>query len=185
MNYFTSAHPHVCGEHHYESAGKVAYFGSSPRVWGARVVMRLELSALRLIPTCVGSTALGLFPGVVGAAHPHVCGEHKILRRDAVNDAGSSPRVWGARCGHTVRREGARLIPTCVGSTRSDAPPKEQLSAHPHVCGEHDKADSISVGHLGSSPRVWGALWATRTNPSMLRLIPTCVGSTTRQTASA
>ena len=137
-------------------------------------------SWVRLIPTCVGSTRYLDVMLSMTPAHPHVCGEHDAVIPSVEKALGSSPRVWGAPVLTRHQKNNCRLIPTCVGSTRSDAPPKEQLSAHPHVCGEHDKADSISVGHLGSSPRVWGALWATRTNPSMLRLIPTCVGSTSR-----
>ena len=55
------------------------------------------------------------------------------------------------------------------------------VTAHPHVCGEHEESENIIREGIGSSPRVWGAhpqfLWGF----SFERLIPTCVGSTVIQ----
>ena len=76
------------------------------------------------------------------------------------------------------RAHAARLIPTCVGSTSGSASMRSVWSAHPHVCGEHSAVLRHIASGCGSSPRVWGAraykYWAV----SMIRLIPTCVGST-------
>ena len=73
----SAAHPHVCGEHAVRRTFLSRHFGSSPRVWGARCLMRRRSAPSRLIPTCVGSTDRGL------------------LFEAATQ--GSSPRVWGAR----------------------------------------------------------------------------------------
>ena len=51
-----AAHPHVCGEHQFVVAEYLAQVGSSPRVWGAPLVLRTASIGTRLIPTCVGST---------------------------------------------------------------------------------------------------------------------------------
>ena len=147
----------MCGEHDDDIMWNLHNFGSSPRVWGARVVMRLELSALRLIPTCVGSTAFGLFPGVVGAAHPHVCGEHNSFTILPFKIFGSSPRVWGALNNPLDIIPDGRLIPTCVGSTPTRREPENPRTAHPHVCGEHEEHQIMKSLYHGSSPRVWGA----------------------------
>ena len=112
-----TAHPHVCGEHFAALAVAAASFGSSPRVWGARLARAPHNLRLRLIPTCVGSTLeVGLMRTGV-TAHPHVCGEHveTLVRR--VSGDGSSPRVWGAPCRWVEVLACSRLIPTCVGST--------------------------------------------------------------------
>ena len=71
-----------------------------------------------------------------------------------------------------------RLIPTCVGSTVIRPISASASAAHPHVCGEHDVPRNAPVRELGSSPRVWGAPPLRRELLPLLRLIPTCVGST-------
>ena len=52
------------------------------------------------------------------------------------------------------------------------------VSAHPHVCGEHNSVADALAGLDGSSPRVWGAQTKSSVRTVSLRLIPTCVGST-------
>ena len=132
----------------------------------------------RLIPTCVGSTTSRIKKEGRRPAHPHVCGEHSFKVYAQQVSAGSSPRVWGALKG-TVRGEHpARLIPTCVGSTSSSRGLVLSDSAHPHVCGEHPVETIAGAAHLGSSPRVWGAQRRLAPHSLGVRLIPTCVGST-------
>ena len=133
-------------------------FGSSPRVWGALVTGTPSAAATRLIPTCVGSTVKSRLLSPRAAAHPHVCGEHMPTVALHFPPLGSSPRVWGALADPFSGAGSTRLIPTCVGSTRS--PTEFRLRV------------------AGSSPRVWGApsrFLFVRLPP---RLIPTCVGST-------
>ena len=73
---------------------------------------------------------------------------------------------------------GRRLIPTCVGSTPQTLISSSEVSAHPHVCGEHCSKSSFWVRSCGSSPRVWGAPNQRLHRYHAGRLIPTCVGST-------
>ena len=112
------------------------------------------------------------------SAHPHVCGEHFFRSFWLADSGGSSPRVWGAQ--HSLQSQGraGRLIPTCVGSTRSPSQPSPGTPAHPHVCGEHGGLAQNFFSLFGSSPRVWGAPSARSPERIHLRLIPTCVGST-------
>ena len=153
-----AAHPHVCGEHF---GGGLDFFedvGSSPRVWGALLQVFLAGRFWRLIPTCVGSTALASESGAGRSAHPHVCGEHAVTVPTIAGNTGSSPRVWGARRTCSKFLLAVRLIPTCVGSTLRTLPRKDSSAAHPHVCGEHGRVVYWGDQKSGSSPRVWGAL---------------------------
>ena len=152
--------------------------GSSPRVWGAPQQKQLITQSLRLIPTCVGSTRFTPNALVQSTAHPHVCGEHITGGECARHCLGSSPRVWGAPSRTGWVRDGVRLIPTCVGSTSLVANARAIASAHPHVCGEHRRCPGLPRLYVGSSPRVWGALSAAWVGTTGIRLIPTCVGST-------
>ena len=113
-----SAHPHVCGEHSINSLNLKFPLGSSPRVWGAPTIADRSDCRSRLIPTCVGSTSDGRNLTAFHPAHPHVCGEHNLDESRANPGCGSSPRVWGALEGVNHKACVARLIPTCVGSTR-------------------------------------------------------------------
>ena len=113
--------------------------------------------ACRLIPTCVGSTKSWIVTADEGQAHPHVCGEHAVADTESNRGPGSSPRVWGAPRASSTVQVSARLIPTCVGSTRRVAGRPSREPAHPHVCGEHGREGGRAVECCGSSPRVWGA----------------------------
>ena len=93
---------------------------------------------------------------------------------------GSSPRVWGARIARIGKPHIPRLIPTCVGSTSLPSCVKSIATAHPHVCGEHVLGYFFGLRLGGSSPRVWGALVREGFEVHLVRLIPTCVGSTGR-----
>ena len=111
----------------------------------------------RLIPTCVGSTPGPEDNSARCAAHPHVCGEHRLSLRKKTPSLGSSPRVWGALLATIEREPNRRLIPTCVGSTGAGEDGGHVEPAHPHVCGEHYLKPQARYHFLGSSPRVWGA----------------------------
>ena len=134
---------------------------------------------MRLIPTCVGSTGGSYFAKPPKTAHPHVCGEHGNHAPRKPSIGGSSPRVWGALNCVVDAVQAGRLIPTCVGSTPQHPTTAAHAPAHPHVCGEHRIRYRRCPPTGGSSPRVWGALLAWLAGEEWVRLIPTCVGSTT------
>ena len=168
----------MCGEHFLPTSKLRLSHGSSPRVWGALWCPACKMTWGRLIPTCVGSTPVAVERIEACSAHPHVCGEH-CLRSVAIRCVtGSSPRVWGALkatfAGHLQRR----LIPTCVGSTYRGGVNESDITAHPHVCGEHRYRAPFTSSRDGSSPRVWGARKRLFRRAPEFRLIPTCVGST-------
>ena len=153
-----SVHPHVCGEHCACLYRVIRGHGSSPRVWGTRVLPCLHVDLRRFIPTCVGNTVTPPPSVEPITVHPHVCGEHCSSVSINSPPRGSSPRVWGTlveEIGHLLSK---RFIPTCVGNTADSADVADALAVHPHVCGEHTfPAESVIISH-GSSPRVWGTL---------------------------
>ena len=65
-----------------------------------------------------------------------------------------------------------------MGSTTRRPKRSGDISAHPHVCGEHSLYVCGVLTQLGSSPRVWGAPRVVLACVRFGRLIPTCVGST-------
>ena len=173
-----AVHPHVCGEYDIltpefkelnrfiptcvgNTRGCQALNsdapGSSPRVWGIRVVVGGDEIDRRFIPTCVGNTIRRTQKRRGFSVHPHVCGEYCLLMTAVLS------RV--------------RFIPTCVGNTRAavvELPGEDgssprvwgirwvtrwtrwRRSVHPHVCGEYVVLMPRALRLGGSSPRVWG-----------------------------
>ncbi len=110
-------HPHACGEYSLEPGPKADGIGSSPRVWGIRLPMIVNLIPGRFIPTRVGNTATHDCEPDTGTVHPHACGEYVEPGNNSCCDRGSSPRVWGIR-GYSERYQHVvRFIPTRVGNT--------------------------------------------------------------------
>ena len=151
-----SVHPHVCGEHFYVVFQMFHFFGSSPRVWGTYHDLCRPGNYKRFIPTCVGNilNVRSKTPSI--SVHPHVCGEHIVSFRTAFSISGSSPRVWGTSTALTETSAGYRFIPTCVGNMIVYRVIVNQITVHPHVCGEHPVRSSFDSSLIGSSPRVWG-----------------------------
>ena len=110
-------HPHGCGEHAARIAAIRFSIGSSPRVWGTRMVNRRLLLRWRFIPTGVGNTCFYFRLIKSTAVHPHGCGEHQILVCIHPDKIGSSPRVWGTHPGTALLSQAVRFIPTGEGNT--------------------------------------------------------------------
>ena len=69
-------HPRVCGEHIRLTHGKNVFRGSSPRMRGTRLPVRLQERWSGIIPAYAGNTQCDFhFPSLIGD-HPRVCGEH-------------------------------------------------------------------------------------------------------------
>ena len=157
--------------------------GSSPRVWGIRLLFQLADVHVRFIPTRVGNTG-SIWPGPSPPpVHPHACGEY--FRADTVPDGfiGSSPRVWGIPWALRVSQEAARFIPTRVGNTAGASPAAHAGPVHPHACGEYTKNTQKQGKTDGSSPRVWGILEYIAIASVRRRFIPTRVGNTLQEDA--
>ncbi len=101
----TAVHPHACGEHINWVGGGHACSGSSPRMWGTRLIHVSVLPCARFIPTHVGNTKP--FPETQSPqpVHPHACGEHVEWVRPALLKIGSSPRMWGTHFRYLIERQ--------------------------------------------------------------------------------
>ena len=156
-------HPHACGEHGNFKKTFNLLIGSSPRLWGTRIIALLDLIQHRFIPTPVGNTSRRDFKSLVVSVHPHACGEHVMQAEGISKGIGSSPRLWGTLGLHHQTAGGVRFIPTPVGNTLAADALTLIALVHPHACGEHTTARSAKSAPTGSSPRLWGTQHHTTT----------------------
>ena len=110
-------HPHTCGELTEFKSGRRNGDGSSPHMWGTRLVVELPGSSLRFIPTHVGNSETVLADIHVQPVHPHTCGELEFYRRLHPSRAGSSPHMWGTLLHSEALLRATRFIPTHVGNS--------------------------------------------------------------------
>ncbi|EFW09826.1 hypothetical protein HMPREF9005_1185 [Actinomyces sp. oral taxon 178 str. F0338] len=174
------AHPRACGENRTPGAGFFRRGGSSPRVRGKLPDDLGRVKLCRLIPARAGKTLHpgGRLPG--RAAHPRACGENsRTVDHDGDPD-GSSPRVRGKPHPPARGRAPPRLIPARAGKTRARGPGARARAAHPRACGENTWCATWRAGPSGSSPRVRGKRYESRTARALTRLIPARAGKTAR-----
>ena len=193
-----TVHPRVCGELLQEAAAACGAAGSSPRVRGTPLGRLGDRQARRFIPACAGNSRSAWWTRPGTSVHPRVCGELYAGFHDAMNSAGSSPRVRGTRsqspsatCSTTVHPrvcgelgvDGDGEVPPSGSSPRvRGTPPSCRCRrgpgpVHPRVCGE--LADLLVDARIdyGSSPRVRGTRSASRASPGSRRFIPACAGN--------
>ena len=174
------AHPRVCGENGTVDVEGAKLAGSSPRVRGKLVCVRLFRLRPGLIPACAGKTSSGAVSAARTRAHPRVCGENGGVNLQTIETDGSSPRVRGKRQPRRFLPLVLGLIPACAGKTvraRGSAP---RGPAHPRVCGENRQLGPGNIVSPGSSPRVRGKPIPVRAGSHVGRLIPACAGKTRR-----
>ena len=93
----TAVHPHGRGELPRSRDSVSKGRGSSPRAWGTRGVVGLDLHPRRFIPTGVGNSVRSMARASQGAVHPHGRGELSSTEGCKASACGSSPRAWGTR----------------------------------------------------------------------------------------
>ena len=113
-------HPHACGDKSGNKGSRRDYRGSSPRVWGQVQVKSFKSPLPRIIPTRVGTSSSTGGAFFARVDHPHACGDKcsKLYGLDFYY--GSSPRVWGQDIKADAQVAGEGIIPTRVGTSRSD-----------------------------------------------------------------
>ena len=151
-------HPRVCGEHFLPIHLMWSWSGSSPRVRGTLDCCRDHAQDAGIIPACAGNTFSFSVAYSRSWDHPRVCGEHPWIAVQAVENAGSSPRVRGTRGQDECVEVAVGIIPACAGNTLTTGPPRRWSRDHPRVCGEHPGSGTTSLRREGSSPRVRGTL---------------------------
>mgnify|MGYP000982101885 CR=1 FL=1 len=119
---WTRDHPRACGEHSATRRANSTGLGSSPRMRGARSTPPPNKNGGRIIPAHAGSTCQ--HPCAYGQSgdHPRACGEHTILVRSSGFEAGSSPRMRGARRAFISSSSLLGIIPAHAGSTADHLP---------------------------------------------------------------
>ena len=89
-------HPRVRGEHPAGVRPTDRDGGSSPRARGARNPRGIDHPGHGIIPACAGSTDPQPAGSLSRGDHPRVRGEHRYVRHEQFQEAGSSPRARGA-----------------------------------------------------------------------------------------
>ena len=175
-----TAHPRVCGENLWIADSALRRPGSSPRVRGKLIAVRVFEGSSGLIPACAGKTRLATKRAQLLTAHPRVCGENEVVLQGPFSQSGSSPRVRGKHPGRNVVVVEHGLIPACAGKTRMALRHYDSPRAHPRVCGENLPLARGKRHSHGSSPRVRGKQEGPAMGKQTVGLIPACAGKTPR-----
>ena len=113
-------HPHTCGDKATVIVAVPDFVGSSPRVWGQGTMPQRRTSTAGIIPTRVGTSPIDSRGNAFIEDHPHACGDKMTSKVDSVESLGSSPRVWGQVLMILGTCLSAGIIPTRVGTRRSE-----------------------------------------------------------------
>ena len=116
--------------------------------------------------------------------HPHACGDKSFNYQPTAHIQGSSPRVWGQGCKSRPRWIPPGIIPTRVGTSKTDDHSGTPDVDHPHACGDKVFTMTSACTPSGSSPRVWGQACACRCVVCDTRIIPTRVGTSDKKRGS-
>src|SRR5262245_52945571 len=92
--------------------------------------------------------------------------------------AGSPPRAWGRRLDRRRPTRRARPAPTSVRATTTAVQPPLPPPPHPPVRGDDAEPALPALAANGSPPRAWGRRGPLQRVDRVLRLTPTCVGTT-------
>ncbi len=190
-------HPHVRGEDHRDSAGRVRGAETPPRAWGTlsesmsvvkeetppRAWGRLAIlepptALIRNTPTCVGKTQVQGYSRATSQKHPHVRGEDLLRSGGIENISETPPRAWGRLLRDSFKKIYTRNTPTCVGKTQRKTAALTLRKKHPHVRGEDLQPEACRTPCLETPPRAWGRPRGSRMPAGPLRNTPTCVGKT-------
>ena len=109
--------------------------------------------------------------------HPHACGDKPVLNHLELVAHGSSPRVWGQAALALRGNKGVRIIPTRVGTSLAKHVCRSVCRDHPHACGDKPDSSKTPRPRSGSSPRVWGQVYADMGRGIYNGIIPTRVGT--------
>ena len=68
--------------------------------------------------------------------------------------------MWGQEFSQTQTSLPARIIPTRVGTSQAMRAVTYRVKDHPHACGDKFGEYTAGLDKKGSSPRVWGQVYA-------------------------
>ena len=132
---FFSNHSHVCGINSMKRIHICMMGESFPRMWDQLFRHVKIYWCFRIIPTYVGSTLRSSGRARLRPNHSHVCGINGLERVHRFPRLESFPRMWDQRMRETRNARNSRIIPTYVGSTKSEFVGMCYPPNHSHVCG--------------------------------------------------
>ena len=138
----------------------------------------MQRNAARFIPAWAGNTICNPRPFQSSAVHPRVGGEHRGIERWGASDMGSSPRGRGTRSDLAAMQLNRRFIPAWAGNTARWKRPRQTVTVHPRVGGEHTPAAPARCVPGGSSPRGRGTQMTKLARRRARRFIPAWAGNT-------
>ena len=171
-------HPRACGEHATPFEHRELVDGSSPRLRGTPLTIHERRMDERIIPAPAGNTPWPIRRPRLWPDHPRACGEHREGATAPRTGSGSSPRLRGTHPWPPTRRPKTRIIPAPAGNTLCGQIVQQRRPDHPRACGEHLDVTGTDVAVKGSSPRLRGTPWRTRTHSAAYRIIPAPAGNT-------
>ena len=149
-------HPRVCGEHARFFTHMSMISGSSPRMRGTLEDFPAHRPCDGIIPAYAGNTRSAPRNRKPSWDHPRVCGEHRRMKRNPFEIAGSSPRMRGTLRSSSRSVRAIGIIPAYAGNTRAWLVSRLLTRDHPRVCGEHVDEAIVHSLSKGSSPRMRG-----------------------------
>ena len=174
----TPNHSHVCGINSSIGIIHDCISESFPRMWDQPKQIRCACLYIRIIPTYVGSTPPRSSTPSSSPNHSHVCGINASMGLFSVLSNESFPRMWDQRKHLLINCLVLRIIPTYVGSTRTNHPRNCRDTNHSHVCGINPFLSQSMYIVVESFPRMWDQRAPHPRRRPRGRIIPTYVGST-------
>ena len=152
--------------------------GSSPRMRGTHLFLKIVKLVAGIIPAYAGNTGTFNIRGHFYRDHPRVCGEHRSGHHHDAAYRGSSPRMRGTHV-HGIGLLGhLGIIPAYAGNTEHVALEQSARWDHPRVCGEHAETWIQSSLPQGSSPRMRGTHHQRHRKTRRPGIIPAYAGNT-------
>ena len=174
-------HPHAYGDKIFSSYYPVLCLGSSPRVWGQDFEIIENRYGGRIIPTRMGTRCAARCKCAHLEDHPHAYGDKFSTLSMLKALARSSPRVWGQVSSASFLQICYGIIPTRMGTSKCLSFDIRINKDHPHAYGDKNKYKHLCTSPFGSSPRVWGQVRVSDTRYHSFRIIPTRMGTRSRQ----
>ena len=151
--------------------------GSSPRMRGTLLFLRVFDQVHRIIPAHAGNSFSLLSFGAGVSDHPRACGELRLaFDMDGIL-GGSSPRMRGTQEMAKRILDVTRIIPAHAGNSPSWPRRRGRGTDHPRACGELDRLGYQLAEEFGSSPRMRGTPGTQTRSASLCRIIPAHAGN--------
>ena len=171
-------HPRACGAHSRCAARIESWPGSSPRMRGSPLVIKVQELLHGIIPAHAGLTVLHRVWATLWRDHPRACGAHTRFCIVIHPSTGSSPRMRGSLTSRMSFGDAMGIIPAHAGLTIVPLICVLMTWDHPRACGAHHSTLNLCFNDMGSSPRMRGSLYSTSIESLITGIIPAHAGLT-------